>query len=132
MTAFRIVATVPGSEARAGELVTPHGTVRTPAFVAVATRGTVKALGVDDLERLGVEVLIGNTYHLALRPGAERVTALGGLHGFSGWRGPWFTDSGGSRCSRSGQGRSTGWGRSRPCSPATPPETRGGKPRPPG
>lgn len=111
MTAFRIVATVPGSEARAGELVTPHGTVRTPAFVAVATRGTVKALGVDDLERLGVEVLIGNTYHLALRPGAERVTALGGLHGFSGWRGPWFTDSGGFQVFSLGAGKVHGVGK---------------------
>lgn len=111
MTEFRITSRVPGSEARAGELVTPHGTVRTPAFVAVATRGTVKALGVDDLERLGVEVLIGNTYHLALRPGAERVAALGGLQGFTGWRGPWFTDSGGFQVFSLGAGKVHGVGK---------------------
>lgn len=111
MTTFRIVSTVPGSEARAGELVTPHGTVRTPAFVAVATRGTVRALGADDLLALGVEVLIANTYHLALRPGAERVAALGGLHGFSGWRGPWFTDSGGFQVFSLGAGKAHGVGK---------------------
>lgn len=105
------MARAAGSEARVGELVTPHGTVRTPAFVAVATRGTVKALGVDDLRSVGVEVLIGNTYYLALRPGAEAIAARGGLHGFTGWRGPWFTDSGGFQVFSLGAGRVHGVGK---------------------
>lgn len=111
MAAFRILAQLPGSEARVGELVTPHGTIRTPTFVAVATRGTVKALGVDDLLALGVEVLIGNTYHLALRPGAEAVASLGGLSGFTGWTGPWFTDSGGFQVFSLGAGKVHGVGK---------------------
>lgn len=89
MAAFRVLARVPGSEARLGELATAHGLVRTPAFVAVATRGTVKALAAEDAAAMGVEVLIANTYHLALRPGAEAIGALGGLHEFTGWKGPW-------------------------------------------
>jgi len=70
--------------------VHPHGEVKTPAFVAVATRGTVKALAADDGRALGVQILIGNTYHLTLRPGAEAVGALGRLHGFSASDSPWM------------------------------------------
>jgi len=97
--------------------VTPHGTIRTPAFVTVATRGMVKSLGVDDLLSLGVEVLIGNTYHLALRPGAEAIGALGGLHGFTGWTGPWFTDSGGFQVFSLGAGKIHGVGKIAPIFP---------------
>lgn len=114
---FRVLARAVGSEARAGELVTPHGTVQTPAFVAVATRGTVKALSVDDLLSLGIEVLIGNTYHLALRPGAEAIASLGGLHGFTGWRGTWFTDSGGFQVFSLGAGKVHGVGKIAPIFP---------------
>lgn len=111
MTSFRIAARVPGAEARTGVLSTPRGTIHTPAFVAVATRGTVKALSVDDLRSLGIEILIGNTYHLALRPGAEAIASLGGLHGFTGWRGPWFTDSGGFQVFSLGAGKVHGVGK---------------------
>ena len=85
----------PNSLARTGDLVTTHGTVHTPAFVAVATRATIKAVEPGALVEHGVQILIANTYHLHLRPGEETVAALGGLHGFSGWNGPTMTDSGG-------------------------------------
>jgi queuine tRNA-ribosyltransferase len=81
--------------ARAGWLDTPHGTVPTPCFMAVATLGGLKGITVQQAEELGQGVLLGNTYHLALRPGSATVRALGGLHAFTGWRGPMLTDSGG-------------------------------------
>lgn len=81
--------------ARAGILHTPHGSVPTPTFMAVATLGGLKGVTVQQAEELGQGVVLGNTYHLCLRPGAERVRTLGGLHAFSGWRGPMLTDSGG-------------------------------------
>ena len=108
---FKIEACHSGTEARVGVLHTPHGEVRTPAFVAVATRGTVKALSADDVRALGIQILIGNTYHLTLRPGAETVGALGGLHGFSGWDGPWMTDSGGFQVFSLGAGKEHGVGK---------------------
>ena len=82
-------------EARAGRLVTPHGTVHTPAFMPVATYGTVRGVSGADLRALGAEIVLANTYHLDERPGAEVIAAAGGLHGFTAWRGPWLTDSGG-------------------------------------
>lgn len=81
--------------ARRGLLTTPHGAVPTPAFMAVGTLGGLKGLTVQQAEAAGQGVLLANTYHLALRPGADTVRALGGLHRFSGWRGPMLTDSGG-------------------------------------
>ncbi|HEX5270370.1 MAG TPA: tRNA guanosine(34) transglycosylase Tgt [Gemmataceae bacterium] len=81
--------------ARLGRLDTPHGPVETPAFMAVGTQGTVKGLTPAQLREIGVQVVLGNTYHLALRPGADVVAELGGLHRFSGWDGPILTDSGG-------------------------------------
>ncbi len=81
--------------ARTGQVVTPRGSYRTPAFMPVGTRGTVKALDSADLEALGAEVVLANTYHLMLRPGAETVAQLGGLHRFTGWGGHTLTDSGG-------------------------------------
>lgn len=90
---FDLIAT--DGAARAGLLHTPHGTVPTPAFMAVATLGGLKGVTVQQAEELGQGVVLGNTYHLALRPGADRVRALGGLHTFCGWRGPMLTDSGG-------------------------------------
>ena len=81
--------------ARAGTLHTLHGSVPTPCFMAVATGGALKGVTVQQAEGFGQGVLLGNTYHLALRPGAELVQAMGGLHTFTGWRGPMLTDSGG-------------------------------------
>lgn len=81
--------------ARTGEVVTPHGVIRTPAFMPVGTVGTVKALYMDQVKDAGADIILGNTYHLMLRPGAERVARLGGLHEFIKWDGPILTDSGG-------------------------------------
>ena len=81
--------------ARRGRLATAHGTVETPAFMPVGTAGTVKALTVDMVREAGAEMVLGNTYHLMLRPGAERVARLGGLHAMMRWPGPILTDSGG-------------------------------------
>jgi queuine tRNA-ribosyltransferase len=81
--------------ARRGEVITPRGTIRTPAFMPVGTAATVKALYLDQVEAAGADILLGNTYHLMLRPGAERIARLGGLHAFMGWRKPILTDSGG-------------------------------------
>jgi len=93
MLAFSVLASA--GSARAGLLVTPHGEVETPAFMPVGTAGSVKAMTLRDLEDVGAQILLANTYHLMLRPGDELVAALGGLHGFTGWSGPWLTDSGG-------------------------------------
>lgn len=90
---------------------TAHGAVKTPVFVAVATRGTVKAVSAEDLEALGVQILIANTYHLFLRPGPEVVAEMGGLHGFTGFRGPWMTDSGGFQVFSLGAGKLHGVGK---------------------
>jgi len=81
--------------ARATTITTPRGTIRTPCFMPVGTRGVVRATGADDLERLGAPVLLANTYHLMLKPGADLVERLGGLHRFTGWDGHLLTDSGG-------------------------------------
>ena len=81
--------------ARRGEFVTPHGKVQTPAFMPVGTQGTVKGLRPDDVRATGAEIVLGNTYHLMLRPGPERIAALGGLHTFMHWPLPILTDSGG-------------------------------------
>jgi len=81
--------------ARLGTIQTAHGTVRTPAFMPVGTVGTVKGLYLDQVKETGADIILGNTYHLMLRPGAEQVAKLGGLHKFIGWDGPILTDSGG-------------------------------------
>ncbi len=81
--------------ARLGEIGTPRGIIRTPAFMPVGTAATVKAMYVDQLEASGADIILGNTYHLMLRPGAERIARLGGLHAFMGWKRPILTDSGG-------------------------------------
>jgi queuine tRNA-ribosyltransferase len=82
-------------EARAGYVTTAHGEVETPVFMPVGTQASVKAVSSEDLERLGPQIILGNTYHLALRPGAERIRSLGGLHAFMSWKGSILTDSGG-------------------------------------
>ncbi len=81
--------------ARRGSVETAHGTFQTPAFMAVGTAGTVKALTMDQVRNTGTEVILGNTYHLMLRPGGDLVEQMGGLHKFTGWHGPILTDSGG-------------------------------------
>ena len=81
--------------ARRGRLATAHGTVETPAFMPVGTAGTVKGMLPEQVAETGAEIILGNTYHLMLRPGAERIARLGGLHEFINWRGPILTDSGG-------------------------------------
>src|ERR1700743_2234985 len=80
-------------EARAGRLTTPHGVVRTPAFMPVGTAGAMKGMHWREVRDAGADIVLGNTYHLMLRPGAERVAALGGLQRFTGWNGPVLTDS---------------------------------------
>ena len=99
------------SLARTGRLETAHGSVVTPAFVAVATQGTVKALEPETLSQIGVQIIIANTYHLHLRPGEETIAALGDLHGFSGWNGPMMTDSGGFQVFSLGAGKLHGVGK---------------------
>ncbi|MEX2318714.1 MAG: tRNA-guanine transglycosylase, partial [Bauldia sp.] len=88
--AFHVAAT--DAAARTGALTLPRGVVRTPAFMPVGTAGTVKAITMAEVRALGSDIILGNTYHLMLRPGAERVAALGGLHAFSRWDGPILTD----------------------------------------
>ena len=90
---FRLIAT--DGKARRGEVSMPRGAVRTPAFMPVGTAGTVKAMYLDQVRDLGSDIILGNTYHLMLRPGAERVARLGGLHEFARWPYPILTDSGG-------------------------------------
>jgi queuine tRNA-ribosyltransferase len=91
--AFRIDAT--DGAARAGAIATAHGVVRTPAFMPVGTQGAMKGVHWRDVEASGADIVLGNTYHLMLRPGAERIAALGGLHAFINWPHPILTDSGG-------------------------------------
>src|SRR6202048_608956 len=81
--------------ARVGALTTPHGLVRTPAFMPVGTLGAMKGMHWREVREAGADIVLGNTYHLMLRPGAERIAALGGLQTFTGWQGPMLTDSGG-------------------------------------
>jgi queuine tRNA-ribosyltransferase len=92
---FTTLARDGASSARVGRLETPRGTVETPAFMPVGTQATVKGLTPDQVRETGTQMLLANTYHLALRPGEETVAALGGLHSFMGWDGPILTDSGG-------------------------------------
>jgi queuine tRNA-ribosyltransferase len=90
---FNLVRT--DGAARLGEIATSRGKVRTPAFMPVGTAATVKALTMDQVRSTGADIILGNTYHLMLRPGAERIARLGGLHEFCRWSGPILTDSGG-------------------------------------
>jgi len=94
-TALRFEITAQQGAARRGRLVLGGGAVETPAFMPVATYGAVRGVGADELAALGAELLLANTFHLHERPGEEVVARAGGLRGFTGWRGPWLTDSGG-------------------------------------
>jgi queuine tRNA-ribosyltransferase len=92
---FSFQLTAADGAARAGEIATAHGMVHTPAFMPVGTQGAIKGVHHDDVRASGAEILLGNTYHLMLRPSAERIAALGGLHAFMRWPHPILTDSGG-------------------------------------
>jgi queuine tRNA-ribosyltransferase len=92
---FELLCTDEGSKARLGRLRTPHGSIETPVFMPVGTQASVKALDPRELEEMGTQIVLGNTYHLNIRPGIDIVEAAGGLHRFMGWSGPILTDSGG-------------------------------------
>src|SRR5262245_17417203 len=81
--------------ARRGRMTTPHGVVEAPMFMPVGTQATVKGLTPEQLRDIGAQIILGNTYHLALRPGDDLIAEMGGLHRFMGWDGPILTDSGG-------------------------------------
>src|SRR5262249_12555866 len=91
--AFEVTAT--DGMARAGVLTTAHGDVRTPVFMPVGTKATVKSLDPGEVRAVGAQIVLGSSYHLHVRPGDELIAELGGLHGFMGWDGPILTDSGG-------------------------------------
>jgi len=95
MAGFSFSVLARDGHARLGRLVTPHGETETPVFMPVGTAGAVKAVLLRDLREIGARILLANTYHLMLRPGDDLVAALGGLRGFTGWDGPFLTDSGG-------------------------------------
>ena len=95
MTSDHFELSATDGEARTGRLTTPHGMVRTPAFMPVGTAGAMKGVHWREVRDAGTDIALGNTYHLMLRPGAERIAALGGLQKFTGWNGPMLTDSGG-------------------------------------
>jgi queuine tRNA-ribosyltransferase len=101
---LKILARDPGTRARSGVLTTAHGAVRTPAFVPLATKATVKGLFPAEVADLGYDMVLGNTFHLFLDPGHERIERLGGLHEFMGWRSPIVTDSGGFQVFSMGHG----------------------------
>src|SRR5258708_3553439 len=92
---FELLKTDPKSNARLGRLTTTHGVIDTPVFMPVGTQGSVKALDPRELREMGTEILLGNTYHLSLRPGMDIIRAAGGLHQFINWPYPILTDSGG-------------------------------------
>ncbi len=104
MSALQIIHRDPGSQARAGILHTAHGDVRTPAFVPLATKATVKGLEPREVAALGYDMVLGNTFHLFLEPGAELIARFGGLHEFMSWRRPIITDSGGFQVFSMGHG----------------------------
>ena len=95
MSGFPFIIAATDGAARTGALETPRGKIRTPAFMPVGTQATVKTMYPEQVRALGSDIVLGNTYHLMLRPGAERVARLGGLHGFMRWPHPILTDSGG-------------------------------------
>lgn len=95
MFEYRLIAQDPETGARAGEFVTPHGVIPTPVFMPVGTHATVKAMSPDELKQIDAKIILSNTYHLFLRPGADLIARAGGLHRFMNWDRPILTDSGG-------------------------------------
>ncbi len=102
--AFEVTGRDPASHARMGRLTTPHGAIETPAFLFCGTKASVKGVSPADLRAAGTDIILANTYHLMIQPGADIVAALGGLHGFMGWDGPMLTDSGGFQIFSMGHG----------------------------
>src|SRR5438874_13226410 len=92
---FELIGKDPSSKARHGRLTTGHGVVETPAYMPVGTQGSVKAVSSRELHELEAQIVLGNTYHLFVRPGLEVIRKFGGLHRFMNWDGPILTDSGG-------------------------------------
>src|SRR5215469_12370712 len=92
---FELLKTDAGSKARLGRLTTTRGVIETPVFMPVGTQASVKALDPRELREMGTQIILGNTYHLNIRPGIKIITAAGGLHQFINWPGPILTDSGG-------------------------------------
>src|SRR5438270_13626736 len=92
---FEVRATDKSTKARSGRLTTGHGVIETPAFMPVGTQGSVKAVSSRELRELNTQIVLGNTYHLFVRPGLDVIRHLGGLHSFMNWVGPILTDSGG-------------------------------------
>ena len=111
MFSFRVIKS--DGKARLGELITPHGKIHTPVFMPVGTQGTVKAMLHKDLIEIGTQIILGNTYHLYLRPGIEVIKEAGGLHAFMGWDKPILTDSGGFQVFSLSRGRGDGKSRVR-------------------
>src|ERR1700752_5466255 len=95
MTRFAFSISATAGAARTGVIAMQRGEIRTPAFMPVGTAATVKAMRPEEVRASGADIILGNTYHLMLRPGAERIARLGGLHRFMGWERPILTDSGG-------------------------------------
>ncbi len=106
MFSFRVIKS--DGKARLGELITPHGKIHTPVFMPVGTQGTVKAMLHKDLIEIGTQIILGNTYHLYLRPGIEVIKEAGGLHAYIGWDKPILTDSGGFQVFSLSRGRGDG------------------------
>ncbi len=115
ISSFQLIANE--AEARVGKLVTPHGVIHTPAFVPVGTLATVESLSIEDLRKIGCQLIITNAYHLHLRPGEEIIERMGGLHRFMGWEGPIITDSGGFQIFSLGAGKNHGVGKIAPIFP---------------
>ncbi len=101
---FEVLAADPTSRARLGRLTTPHGPLMTPAFIFCATRGAIKAAGPAELRAVNADIILANTFHMMLQPGADIVEKMGGLHRFMGWSGPMLTDSGGFQIFSLGHG----------------------------
>ncbi|HKZ72391.1 MAG TPA: tRNA guanosine(34) transglycosylase Tgt, partial [Nitrospirota bacterium] len=92
---FEVITKDGGTQARTGRLTTPHGTVDTPVFMPVGTAGSVKGVTPEEVRDSGAQIILGNAFHLYLKPGSSLIAKLGGLHRFIGWDGPILTDSGG-------------------------------------
>ncbi len=134
MQPFTLIAT--DADARSGLLQTAHGAIRTPVFMPVGTLGTVKALSPDDLRAGGAQIILGNTYHLYLRPGCEVIETFNGLHAFMNWPHPILTDSGGfqlfslARLTRITEKSRSAWGPISPCASTSVCNTRPSPPKP--
>lgn len=101
---FDVQERLAGSMARRGTLKTPHGTIETPAFIFCATKGAMKGVHMADVKAADTQIILSNTYHLMLSPGADLVAKMGGIHKFTGWSGPMLTDSGGFQIFSLGHG----------------------------